>query len=183
MGSIFARLKQWALRADKDNQILITDQQGQEYHVDPLTEYHPVKGLGLQLGADYPELDPIELYAWFLGMNINWRERGIYLKYFMTFPVAYPNEVKEKIRATFTELMQLAQVKKGLAFFEADQARSIAEQAGREGAGRAGNSQVEPSRRIRNSGTEYIFCNLPFSFVLKTGAKEDKHNYSYQRKP
>jgi len=37
-------------------------------------------------------------------------------------------EVKEKIRATFTQLMQLAEVQKGLAFLEADQARCIAEQ-------------------------------------------------------
>jgi acetylornithine deacetylase/succinyl-diaminopimelate desuccinylase-like protein len=37
-------------------------------------------------------------------------------------------EVKEKIRATFTQLMQLAQVKKGLEFLEADQDRCIAEQ-------------------------------------------------------
>ena len=37
-------------------------------------------------------------------------------------------EVKEKIRATFKQLMQLEQVKTGLEILEADQARCIAEQ-------------------------------------------------------
>lgn len=101
ISSIFPRLKQWALRDAQQTKIVITDQQGIEYTVQPLTEYNPVKGQAIQINQDYPELDPIELYAWFLGMNINWRGRGIFLDYYMTFPVAYPNEVKDKILASF----------------------------------------------------------------------------------
>lgn len=102
VSSVFARLKQWALRDIQQAQVRLSDQSKQyEYEFEPLTELHPVKGQMLSLDQHYPDLDPIELYAWFLGMNINWRERGIYLNYYMTFPVSYANEVKEKILASF----------------------------------------------------------------------------------
>lgn len=101
LSSIFSRLKQWALREGSLKQVRITDQQGLEYLVPPLTEYNPVKGQAIEMNSSYPELDPIELYAWFLGMNINWRGRGIFLDYYMTFPVAYSEEVKAKILASF----------------------------------------------------------------------------------
>jgi len=106
VGSIFARLKQWALRDAQEARIRITDQKSHEYEFKPLEELNPAKGQSLNVQEHYPQLDPIELYAWFLGMNINWRERGIYLKYYMTFPVAYPNEVKEKILASFRRGLQ-----------------------------------------------------------------------------
>ena len=101
IASIFPRLKQWALRDEQQTRVVITDQQGTEYTVKPLTEFNPVKGQAIQVNKNYPELDPIEIYAWFLGMNINWRGRGIFLDYYMTFPVAYPTEVKDKIIASF----------------------------------------------------------------------------------
>ncbi|MEQ1304451.1 hypothetical protein ACE5JW_01615 [Acinetobacter radioresistens] len=101
ISSIFPRLKQWALRDAQQTRVVITDQQGAEYTVPSLTEYNPIKGQAIQINQNYPELDPIELYAWFLGMNINWRGRGIFLDYYMTFPVAYPSEVKDKILASF----------------------------------------------------------------------------------
>ncbi|MFW1859944.1 hypothetical protein [Acinetobacter defluvii] len=101
VSSIFARLKQWALREAEQAKVRITDQNHHEYEFKRLFELNPIKGQSLNIQKDYPQLDPIELYAWFLGMNINWRERGIYLRYYMTFPVAYPNEVKEKILASF----------------------------------------------------------------------------------
>lgn len=107
VGSIFARLKQWALRDANQAKVRITDSKNRyEYEFAPLTEKNPVKGQAIKLDNHYPQLDPIELYAWFLGMNINWRERGIFLKYYMTFPVAYPNEVKQKILASFRRGLQ-----------------------------------------------------------------------------
>ncbi|HNA22033.1 MAG TPA: hypothetical protein PLN40_11555, partial [Agitococcus sp.] len=47
-----------------------------------------------------------ELFAWFLGLTINWRQRGIFLNYYMTFPVAYPSEVKNKILSSFRRGLQ-----------------------------------------------------------------------------
>lgn len=106
VGSIFARLKQWALRDENQPQVRIRDQKGFEYQLDALQEYNPVNGQLLEINKNYPELDPIELYAWFLGMNINWRERGIFLKYCLTFPVEYPKAVKSKILAAFRRGLQ-----------------------------------------------------------------------------
>ncbi len=106
VSSILLRLKQWALRNQQNAQVRIKDQQGFEYQLKMLEEQNPVKGQPLQLTEDYPELDPIEIYAWFLGMNINWRNRGIFLNYVLTFPVDYPNEVKAKILASFRRGIQ-----------------------------------------------------------------------------
>ena len=63
---------------------------------------NPVKGAKMVVSAQ-DAFDPIELYAWFLGMTINWRSltRGIFLRYFMTFPVDYEKEVKDKILSSF----------------------------------------------------------------------------------
>ncbi|OYQ78708.1 hypothetical protein B9T19_07625 [Ignatzschineria sp. F8392] len=101
VASILNKLKQWALREAKDEPIRITDQINEfEYQLSSLSPKNPVKGKPLEVNHDDP-LDPIELYAWFLGLNINWRQRGLFLKYYMTFPVSYPKEVKEKILASF----------------------------------------------------------------------------------
>lgn len=107
IGSVLTRLKQWALQDIESFKVKLTDQQGNpEYDIQPLKKLEPIKGQMLELTEDYPEFDPIEIYAWFLGMNINWRERGIFLNYFMTFPVAYPTDVKEKILSSFRRGLQ-----------------------------------------------------------------------------
>jgi hypothetical protein len=106
VSSIFARLKQWALRNEQIAKVRLRDQKEYEYQLQPLTEYNPVKGQAIQIGKDYPQLDPIEVYAWFLGMTINWRERGIFLNYHLTFPVKYSNEVKARILAAFRRGLQ-----------------------------------------------------------------------------
>lgn len=106
VSSILLRLKQWALRDDNQAKVRVRDRQGFEYQLKPLAEMNPVKGKAIELDKHYPELDPIEVYAWFLGMNINWRARGIFLNYHMTFPVEYPNEVKAKILAAFRRGLQ-----------------------------------------------------------------------------
>lgn len=105
VSSILTKLKQWALRQSEDLQIIFTDQQDVEHMLQPLTQNTPARGQLLQVDNEYP-FDPIELYAWFLGMTINWRGRGIYLEYFMTFPVEYPKAVKEKILASFKRGLQ-----------------------------------------------------------------------------
>ncbi|OYQ78709.1 hypothetical protein B9T19_07630 [Ignatzschineria sp. F8392] len=101
VASIMTTLKQWALRENNDDPIRIRDQrEGFEYRLSHLTQRNPVRGELLKVNEEDP-FDPIELYAWFLGLNINWRNRGIFLKYYMTFPVSYPNDVKEKILSSF----------------------------------------------------------------------------------
>lgn len=106
ISSIFARLKQWALRDEPSKPLWITDRQGQQHSISALTERNPIKGQPLTETDITADFDPIELYAWFLGMNINWRQRGIFLNYYMTFPVAYPTATKQKILASFRRGLQ-----------------------------------------------------------------------------
>lgn len=106
IASVFARLKQWALRDDPTKPLWITDRQGQQHRISALTERNPIKGQPLTDAEITADFDPIELYAWFLGMNINWRQRGIFLNYYMTFPVAYPVATKQKILASFRRGLQ-----------------------------------------------------------------------------
>ena len=106
VASILTKIKQWALREGNGNTVRITDQEnGLEHILAPLTLRSPVKGQALEVSTSDP-FDPVELYAWFLGLTINWRGRGIFLHYFMTFPVAYQKEVKEKILASFRRGLQ-----------------------------------------------------------------------------
>lgn len=106
IGSVFARLKQWALRDDPSKPLWITDRQNEQHSISALTERNPIKGQPLTEADITADFDPIELYAWFLGMNINWRQRGIFLNYYMTFPVAYPTATKQKILASFRRGLQ-----------------------------------------------------------------------------
>jgi len=106
VGSILGKIKQWALRQANDYRLRITDQKnGLEHEFAPLQPRNPVKGQPLTVGND-DAFDPIELYAWFLGMNINWRQRGLFLKYYMSFPVDYPQAVKDNILAAFRRGLQ-----------------------------------------------------------------------------
>lgn len=104
LASILPRLKQWALRSAKEA-LRLTDRQGLEIELPAMTERNPVRGQPMTVSPLDP-FDPIELYAWFLGMAINWRGHGLYLKYHLTFPVKYPRETKDKILASFRRGLQ-----------------------------------------------------------------------------
>ena len=109
--SVLAKIKQWALRGSADAPVRISDQTATAYadmtelELPALTLRNPARGTPLAVSAQDP-FDPVELYAWFLGMNINWRQRGIFLRYVMTFPVKYPRAVKDAILASFRRGLQ-----------------------------------------------------------------------------
>jgi len=105
VSSILPKIKQWALRESADARTRVTDRQGVEHVLAPLGLRAPVRGAALEVGKD-DDFDPVELYAWHLGMIINWRKRGIHLRYYMTFPVAYPRDVKDRILASFKRGLQ-----------------------------------------------------------------------------
>lgn len=105
VASILSKIKQWALREADGTRVRLTDQQGFEHELAPLTLRQPVKGRPLTV-SDQDPFDPVELYAWFLGLTINWRGTGIFLRYYMTFPVDYPKVVKDKILASFRRGLQ-----------------------------------------------------------------------------
>lgn len=103
VASTLAKIKHWALRESTAPRVRLSDRSGRsglEHELAALTLRNPVRGQAMSVSPQDP-FDPIELYAWFLGLNINWRGRGLFLRYYMTFPVAYPREVKDKILASF----------------------------------------------------------------------------------
>lgn len=86
--SFFDGLKHWC--GTPEEEIKIRDAKGKEWNLPAF----------LKLGDDMP--NPIELYAYFLGLYINNMIRGeIILSYLMSFPVTYDFDVREKIRASF----------------------------------------------------------------------------------
>lgn len=86
--SFFDGLKHWC--GTPDEQIKIKDTKGEEWN---LPEF-------MKLEENQP--NPIEIYAYYLGLYINNMIRGeIILSYIMSFPVTYDFEIKEKIRQSF----------------------------------------------------------------------------------
>lgn len=106
VSSILGKIKQWALRQPWNARLRITDQKHRlEHELARLTPRNPAKGQPLTV-SDQDPFDPVELYAWFLGMNINWRGRGLFLKHYMSFPVDYPQVIKNNILASFRRGLQ-----------------------------------------------------------------------------
>ena len=88
--SIITEIKQWT--ANKNNEIVIIDKKGKEIL---LPTYLELK----ENSEDY--LDPIEIYAYYIGSYINTMRNGIYLEYYLSFPVTYEKIVREKILKSF----------------------------------------------------------------------------------
>lgn len=101
VASMLTAMKQWPLKAHTEELLRITDQAtGFEMEITPALAPMPVPGQRITVGKDDP-FDPIELYAYYLGLFINSRSNGLFLEYYMTFPVTYPKEVKNRIRSSF----------------------------------------------------------------------------------
>ena len=86
--SFFAELKQWA--GDPERRVRIRDTKGKEIDLPPY--------------AELPEnsFDPIELYAYYIGLYINNQyTKRIYMEYLLSFPVTYTLEVRNRILKSF----------------------------------------------------------------------------------
>jgi len=87
--SYFYDIKQWC--GDTERNIKIIDQKGVE------------RVLPAFVKLEDNEFNPLELYAYYLGIYINNMRNGIYLDYILSFPVTYERAVKEKILESFTK--------------------------------------------------------------------------------
>lgn len=85
--STISDLKQWA-GSKKDN-LVVRDKQNMEKVFKPYLE------------LEESDIDPIELYAYYIGSYINNLKNGIYLEYFLSFPVTYERAIRERILASF----------------------------------------------------------------------------------
>ncbi|MGK0289500.1 MAG: hypothetical protein ACI86H_000945 [bacterium] len=98
--SIMTGLKQWHLKSKEETYSRYIDQKtGTEWEADPHRIFHHEDD---ELAAKTTSpFDPLELYAYYLGLFINHGSHRLFLDYYMTFPVSYPRKVKEKILASF----------------------------------------------------------------------------------
>ncbi|MBQ7706017.1 MAG: hypothetical protein IJT73_11450 [Selenomonadaceae bacterium] len=86
--SFFDGLKHWC--GTPNEEIKIKDTKGEEWNLPAF------------LNLEESQPNPIEIYAYYLGLYINNMIRGeIILSYIMSFPVTYDFEVREKIRQSF----------------------------------------------------------------------------------
>lgn len=85
--SILSDLKQWA--GDKKRQIRLKDKAGKDLILPSF------------LDLEEDSINPIELYAYYIGLYINNQHNGIYLDYVLSFPVTYEKEVQLKIVQSF----------------------------------------------------------------------------------
>ncbi|MCI9105722.1 MAG: hypothetical protein HFG57_07155 [Lachnospiraceae bacterium] len=84
----YSELKQWANMEKED--VVVQD-------IKEKAKYY----LGEECSVENNYLNPIEIYAYYIGMYINNMRNGIYLKYIMSFPVKYSKATKELIRKSF----------------------------------------------------------------------------------
>ena len=85
--SFLKELKQWA--GDTNRKIQIQDLKNKNYIFKNF------------LDLNDEDINPIEIYAYYLGLYINNQFNGIYLDYILSFPVTYEKNVRSKILESF----------------------------------------------------------------------------------
>ena len=85
--SFISNLKQWSASETK---LRLIDAQGIE------TE------LLAYLESNSDDIDPIEIYAYYIGMTINNMRQGVFTEYLLSFPVTYEKAVRDKILSSFS---------------------------------------------------------------------------------
>ncbi|RKV28085.1 hypothetical protein DD741_00830 [Helicobacter pylori] len=79
----FSQLKQWAGADEKRN-------------------FRDLFGdFSLESFANCTDFNPIEIYAYYIGRCINNMQNGVFLKYFLSYPIKYEKHQAEKIRESF----------------------------------------------------------------------------------
>lgn len=79
----FSQLKQWAGADEKQNFKDFKDD------------------FSLESFTNCTDFNPIEIYAYYIGRCINNMQNGVFLKYFLSYPIKYEKHQVEKIRESF----------------------------------------------------------------------------------
>lgn len=88
-GAFFSDLKQWAGKTTNSGKFCLRDKRGVD------VDLNPYNSLGEK------DFDPVEIYAYYLGLYINNMYHGIFLKYYLSFPVTYELDVQNRIVKSF----------------------------------------------------------------------------------
>ncbi len=79
----FSKLKQWAGSDEKQN-------------------FRDLKeDFSLESFTQCTDFNPIEIYAYYIGRCINTMQNGVFLKYYLSYPIKYENHQAEKIKESF----------------------------------------------------------------------------------
>ena len=89
-GSIISDIKQWTIK--ENEKLELKDRTKTEYTLPPYLKIDENE-------ENY--IDPVELYAYYIGSYINTMTNGIYLEYLLSFPVTYEKAIREKILKSF----------------------------------------------------------------------------------
>lgn len=89
-------LKQWAGEGNKKT--VIHDKSGKDIL---LNTYEEIINDGNEENNG-EVIDPIELYAYYIGLYINNMNNGIYMDYVLSFPVTYEKKIREAILKSFS---------------------------------------------------------------------------------
>lgn len=81
-------LKQWA--GDKNRKLRLRDKQNKDIILPSYLEINE------------GDFDPIELYAYYIGLYINNMHNGIYMDYLLSYPIAYEKRIRDKMIESFT---------------------------------------------------------------------------------
>lgn len=85
--SFFNELKQWA--GNQKKQIRLKDKKGNDISLPPFSE------------ITENDFNPIEIYAYYIGLAINNMNNGIFLNYLLSFPVTFEQAICDKIVDSF----------------------------------------------------------------------------------
>ena len=88
--SIISDIKQWTV--NKNGKIEVIDKKGNKISLPPYLDLD-------ENSENY--IDPVEIYAYYIGSYINTMRNGIYLEYYLSFPVTYEKAIREKILKSF----------------------------------------------------------------------------------
>lgn len=90
VSSILYQIKQWAA----DNRRTV---------IKPVYDNDPILLSHLSELLETEEFNPVEIYAYFIGLYINNRQtdHGIFLNYYMSYPASYDKDTRENIRKSF----------------------------------------------------------------------------------
>lgn len=88
--AFFSDLKQWAGNSSSNRKYVLIDKSKTKIELPPFKE--------LDSQNDF---DPIEVYAYYLGLYINNMRNGIFLDYYLSFPVTYEVAVQKHITESF----------------------------------------------------------------------------------
>ena len=89
--SIISDIKQWTVNKNAKIEVII-DKKGNKISLPPYLDLD-------ENSENY--MDPVEIYAYYIGSYINTMRNGIYLEYYLSFPVTYEKAVREKILKSF----------------------------------------------------------------------------------